>query len=137
MLDIADFVPPLELSARDGSTVPLRPREDRTTLIVTVHGPECGECRDYLRALGGLQDDLRLWDARMLIVSPAPGVEAPLGTVLADPRRQLPETGSASVLVCDRYGQIFEAFHAGAAHSLPAPRDLSETLKFIGTLCPE
>jgi hypothetical protein len=43
----------------------------------------------------------------------------------------------AGLVVADRYGQIFYVAHAESKHALPPPRELTEWLKYLGTLCPE
>jgi hypothetical protein len=43
----------------------------------------------------------------------------------------------AGLLVADRYGQIFYIVQTDAKHELPSPRELTECLKYLGTLSPE
>jgi hypothetical protein len=41
------------------------------------------------------------------------------------------------LLVADRYGQIFHVVAAPVGHVFPSARELTEWLKYLGTLCPE
>ena len=140
MLSVAQFLPDIALPSVPARTpTPLRPNIGRTTVLVSIHAAACQDCRRYLEELAGSSSEFYLWDARLLIV--VPGIAAQLrpgfGQVLADEAGQIAAPGQAAVLVADRYGQIFDAVYAGAGHNLPAPRQLEEWLKFLGTLCPE
>lgn len=142
-LAVSDFIPAVQFpSVRDRSRVELRESGGKTTLVMTAHSAACAGCRNYVHGLESLALELQVWDARLLVVVPGPVSEAsvfksPLGTVLADERGIVVKPGSASVIVADRYGHIFEATHAGESHDLPSPRELEEWLKYLGTLCPE
>jgi hypothetical protein len=141
-LSVADFLPDIQLpSVPNGDSVQLRESGGKTSVVVTVHGAECSGCRQYLGQLAGMASEFAIWDARLLVILPSPPdqaahLEGP-GIALADEHRRLAETASASLLVADRYGQIFYATHSGACHDLPAARELEEWLKYLGTLCPE
>jgi hypothetical protein len=56
--------------------------------------------------------------------------------VVSDQRARIAD-GSLKMVVADRFGQIFHISVAGASHDLPRPAELTEWLKFLGTLCPE
>jgi hypothetical protein len=78
------------------------------------------------------------WDARLLVVLPEAGrLPVAFATVVSDTGGVLAETGSAAVIVADRYGQVFHAYGAGTGHQFPPPREIEEWLKYLGTLCPE
>jgi len=142
-LEIAGFLPDIQLTAvPSGLPVKLRPLAGKTSVLVAVHSAACPGCREYLQALASSSGEFDVWEARLLVAVPGPPEEASrltvaFGHVLSDPGRQLAGPGSASVMVADRYGQIFHAAHAGASHRLPPVRELEEWLKYLGTLCPE
>ncbi len=142
-LSITSFLPDIDLpSAADGNPVHLRESGGKTTVLVTVHSARCRGCREYLDGLAPIAGEFDVWDGRLLILVPGALAEAarlrpPFGKVLADEHGHVADPASASVIVADRYGQIFHAARAGAAHDLPSARDLEEWLKYLGTLCPE
>jgi hypothetical protein len=142
-LSIADFLPAIELpSARNHAAVPVRESAGKTTVLVTLHSANCTGCREYVNSLAPLAGELDAWDGRLLVAVPgAPRevelVRSPVGTILADEHGLIADPASASVIVADRYGHIFDAVYAGASHRLPGPRELEEWLKYLGTLCPE
>ncbi len=116
----------------------LRETGGKITVLVTLHSGQCAGCREYLAGLSPVSNDFDVWDARLLVIVPGTAAAAPpFGKVLLDERASIADPASASVVVADRYGQIFEAVHAGASHALPSPRELAEWLKYLGTLCPE
>jgi len=142
-LSIASIIPYMELpSAPDAAPVHLRESGGKTTVIATLHSARCPGCQQYLGSLARLSPEFDVWDARLLVIVPAPMAEArslrmPFGKVLSDENECLADPASASVLVIDRYGQIFDAARAGPSHELPSARELEEWLKYLGTLCPE
>ncbi len=142
-LSIGGFLPNIDLpSVLNGTPVPLRGSGGKTTVLVTVHSAHCAGCREYLDRLAAAAGEFEIWDGRLAVLVPgapagAARFEAPFGTVLADEHGRLADPASASVLVADRYGQIFHAVRAGTTHDLPSARELEEWLKYLGTLCPE
>jgi hypothetical protein len=139
---VAEFLPDIQLpSSPDGIPVPLRPAAGHTIVLFGMHSAACQGCRQYLDELSSSSAEFEAWDARLTIVVPglravqqfAPG----FGTVLVDPDCRLSSPQNAAIIIADRYGQVFEACHAGAGHRFPAPRQIEEWLKFLGTLCPE
>lgn len=138
-LPVTSFLPYLELPALpDHASVQLRETGGKITVLVTLHSAECAGCREYIDSLSPLAAEFDEWDARLLVIVPGSrGVPAPFGRVLSDVDSSIADPASASVIVADRYGQIFAAVPSGASHELPPPRELVEWLKFIGTLCPE
>ncbi len=110
-------------------------------MLATIHSARCAGCRGYLDSLSPLAHEFEVWDARLLVIAPGPLREtatppAQFGKVLSDENGEIADPASASVIVADRYGQIFDAVHAGTSHALP-PREIAEWLKYLGTLCPE
>jgi hypothetical protein len=115
-LRVADFLPD-----------PWRSPMGRTTVLVSVHSAGCEGCRKYLEELGPSAAEFEVWDARLAVITPEPdGAATPVAPA-----------GEAAVIVADRYGHVYEATYAGEGHAFPAPRQLEEWLKFLGTLCPE
>jgi peroxiredoxin len=141
-LSVAEFLPDIQLpSAPDGQSVSLRESSGKTSVIFSVHGAACPGCREYIDQLARIAAEFVIWDAQLLVVAPSSREEVARinarGTVLADEGRRLADGASASLIVADRYGHIFYAIHSEASHDLPAPRDVEEWLKYLGTLCPE
>lgn len=145
-LHVGDFVPMLVLpSAPAGDPRSLRTPGRLATLLVRVHHAQCEGCRAYLEALTLAASDFAAWDGRVVVLVPGTldaasrvkrEVAAPF-TVLADEHEEGPLHGQAGVVIADRYDQIFHLDDAGAGHTLPAPRELEEWLKFLATQCPE
>jgi hypothetical protein len=140
---IAGFLPDVELrSVPDGVPDSLGRHTGSTTVLFTVHSASCAACRDYLAMLADASAEFQAWDARLLVIVPASPPEAatlraPFGQVLGDEHLRIADPASASLIVADRYGQVFHAVRAGTSHDLPPRRELDEWLKFLGTLCPE
>lgn len=144
-LAVGDFLPFGGLpAAPDGTRAPLRSDGRHATVLVRLHGPACAECRRYLADLADAASDFAAWDGRVTVIVPdsvsaATALRAELAipfTVVSDldgPRL----LDGAGVLIADRFAHIYEVRDAGAGHALPAPRDVEEWLKFIGTQCPE
>ncbi len=142
-LAVASFLPDVELPvAGSRARVPLRPSGLKTTVVFSMHAAGCAGCQEYLDRLAGSAAEFDVWDGRLIVIAPggaadAARVRTAFGKVLADEALQVARPGSASVIVADRYGQVFSAAHAAATHDLPGPREIEEWLKFLGTLCPE
>jgi hypothetical protein len=141
-LTVAEFLPDIALpSVPDGSLVSLREAGGRTTVVLTVHDAGCADCQAYADQLAGISGEFEVWDARLLVIVPASVEEAArlqgYGKVLADEHGRLAEPGSASVTVADRYGHIFYTVGGDASHNLPSAPEITEWLKYLGTLCPE
>lgn len=142
-LGVSGFLPHFELpAAPDGDPVRLRESGGKITVLVTVHGASCTGCLDYVRSLTAIAGELEVWDGRLLVVVPgelhaAARLPAPAARVLADEHARIADASHATVLVADRFGQIFHASDAGASHELPPAHELEGWLKYLGTLCPE
>ncbi|MCW5981833.1 MAG: hypothetical protein KIT09_27355 [Bryobacteraceae bacterium] len=139
---IAEFLPDIELPATLGGTpVQVRGSGGKTSVLFAIHGVRCGDCQEYIDQLARIAGGFEVWDAQLLVLAPAPLEEAArlrsFGTILADEDGRLAASGSAAVIVADRYGQIFHAASCGASHNLPSAREIEEWLKYLGTLCPE
>lgn len=70
----------------------------------------CSGCGEYLQALADVEEEFRIWEARLIVL-----------------HRQ-----SDRVIVADKFGQVFYV-----EGRLTPPRQLTEWLKYLGTLCPE
>ncbi len=142
-LSIASFVPYLELpSAPYGAPVQLRESGGKISVLVAAHSAACAGCRNYLQSLNPLSGEFEAWDARLLVIIPegiseGRSIGALFGKILSDERHRYTAGGAASLQVADRYGQIFESVDAGSSHEFLKPHELTEWLKYIGTLCPE
>ncbi|HEX2095640.1 MAG TPA: redoxin domain-containing protein [Longimicrobiaceae bacterium] len=135
-------------AAPDGRSVPLRARGRSAPVVVQTHGAGCAECRAWLEGLAGVEDAVREWDGRAVVVVPE-GLDAADRLqaasrlpypVLADPERRLAErlgTEDAVVLVADQWGELFLVANAGTAHRLPDPSEVVEWLRFLAVRCPE
>lgn len=136
-LKVADMLPDLELrAAAGGASVPLRSPTTETTVVFRLHPFSCAGCSQYLRELARMESEFRIWDARLLVVirSSAGAIpDMPFGKLVLSEH----EPTQAGLIVADRYGQIFYLVQSSNHHNLPAPRELEEWLKHLGTLCPE
>ncbi|HXG33448.1 MAG TPA: hypothetical protein VNJ11_08790 [Bryobacteraceae bacterium] len=136
-----DLLPDVALPLiRGGRIEPLRPAFGRTTVLLILHEPFCPSCQHYLDELGELSEEFSIWEGRLLVVAPdtSPAYRCPgFGLPVRDPENRLGTRGMAYFLVADRYGQVWEAAPAGDSHPFPPPREITEWLKYLGTLCPE
>jgi hypothetical protein len=130
------MVPDLQLPASGGATVPLRSARGETTVIFWRHPFKCPDCDRYLATIADTADEFGVWEARLLVLASAAVNRGPIpfGTVAENGMLALEGAG---LLVADRYGQIFYVLQTDAKHELPSPRELTEWLKYLGTLCPE
>ena len=136
-LRVGQMLPDIELPTTNGGvTIPLRPARGETSVIFWRHPFECADCDRYLATIADTADEFRVWEARLLILaSPAASCRpARFGIVAENGMFTLEDAG---LVVADRYGQIFYVAHADGKHALPPPRELTEWLKYLGTLCPE
>ncbi len=155
-------LPALTLPARDGGPdVALRAPGRLATVLAVLH-TGCARCQAWLTELAAREADLHDWDGRVIAVyaGPAPhgepvqasaaGTSAsstpsaglrPAGRVrvVADPGGQLARAGVAApaVLVADQWGELFVVEHAGAAHTLLAPDEIIDWLRYLAVQCPE
>ena len=139
-----DRLPDITLRAvPTGDPVRIRPARRRSSLLVLVHGPECGRCDDFIRLLAAEADLLREWDADPVVVLPGPLVAArPTGPfpVLSDPESRL--SGSLALrapacVIADQWGEVQLRHEAGEDHSFPPISELVEWARFLAIQCPE
>ena len=109
-LTVAEFLPDIELPSTGGIPVRLRPFAGSTSVLVTLHSAHCAGCQEYLNGLASSSTEFQAWDGRLLVVLPGRAAESlriPFGKLLIDERRQIAAGTSASVIVADRYSQVF------------------------------
>jgi peroxiredoxin len=124
----------------------------RNLALVFTHGPECQQCRRYLRELGRAQRAIEAEAGQAMIVvagsvqdayAVRDGCDLPY-PVLADPdgaihaRYGLVDpagTPRAGLFVADRYGTIFEPSIADEQHQMLAPEEVPGWLEFIACRC--
>lgn len=143
----AERLPDLRFpSAPAGTPVPLVPAGGRLVpIVVAVHGAECDECRNFVRALALADAEIREWDGRVVLVVPGDVDQAARFAggpfpVLADEDRKLwTRLGfeGAAVFVADPWGEVRHRHVAGADHALPSPAELVDWARFVAIQCPE
>jgi peroxiredoxin len=144
----SERLPDLRLpSVPDGSPVPLVPPGGRgVPILIAVHDAECGGCGEYVRALAAAEAELRVWDARVLVVFPGSVDEAarfadglPFAVAADAVRKLWTRMGmeGAAVAVADPWGEVRYRHVAGAAHDLPSPAELVDWARFVAIQCPE
>ena len=124
---------------------PLRSRGREAVVLVQVHDAACHQCRRYLAELSAGGIDLVWWQGRVVVVVPGTLADAsalrpsvdPSFVVVSDEDRRAVLGDGATVVIADRYGQIYHVGSAGSVHTLPTPRELEEWLKFLAIQCPE
>jgi hypothetical protein len=112
---VGQMLPDIVIPSTGGAPIPLRSDRGEITVVFCPHPWECAAGDRYLETIAELEPEFRVWEARLLVLASA----------------------EASLVAADRYGQIFYAVQADATHQLPSPRELTEWLKHLGTLCPE
>lgn len=142
---VGDILPSVALRRSDGGGSVGWRDVRHVTVAVFLH-PDCSGCDDYLRRLGQEQR-LPMWGGRILAIEDAPagsrGVDLPEGVLaVTDPDGQARRvagvpTGTAAVLVVDRFGQVFARRTDEAGHDLPSVGEVFEEVRFISVQCPE
>ncbi len=124
----------------------------RNLALAFTHGPDCPACRDLLRGLARAYGAARSEAGEILAVLPldvpaADALRAALDLpfpVAADPEGDVArryglvrEDGArrAALFVADRYGTIFEASVADAAHRMLGAEEVPGWLEFIACQC--
>jgi peroxiredoxin len=141
-------LPDLAFEDADGKPTNLRAGGRLGAVVVLVHDAACTPCQVYLAQLAEADAEHREWDGRVVALVPASAErvgefrragELPF-PVLADPDRRtwaaLGITGAA-VLIADQWGELHHVSGAGAEHSLPTPREVTDWLRFLAIRCPE
>ncbi len=115
----------------------------RAQVIVVPHETVCDDCVSYLRSFDPIAQDLSDEKADVLVVvsrkweEAAESLSVPL--LLDDGRmaRWIAEPESPTVVVADRFGQVFLRVEAGADHEFPDHTKVLRSLLDIGIRCPE
>lgn len=147
-----DRLPSLaHLRAVDGGRAGWRP-QGRDSIIVVLLSENHSEATDrYVEALEAARHEFELWNARVVVVAPAPMIEmgagaiAPAGDaipVLVDEGDTLRarcriSSGDSAVFIADRYGEIFHAAAVNSAARLPDPDTIQDWVKYLATQCAE
>ena len=144
LLNKGDRLPDLTLPEALGGTVRLGDFHGRRNLVLFwTHPAGCAPCESLLRELSDNLALLQSEDAEVLAIVPgAPVRTAELKERLAIAFPLLvaaeePACGQLSMLVADRFGEIFVAARAVEADQLPGGAQLAEELAFIQLQCPE
>lgn len=115
----------------------------RNLVLFWAHAAGCVPCETLLRELNENLALLQNEDAEVLAVVPGPSILAAklkerlaIGFPLLIAAEE-PTCGQVSILVADRFGEIFVAARADEADQLPGGAQLAEELAFIQLQCPE
>lgn len=142
-----------QLCSSEGRTVLLSGYRGHSNTVVVLTG-ERGVATELLSQLGMHKRDFAENETRVLVVVPgsqqrASELKQSLHSdfeVLADVGGQVhrsagteDQTGHllAAVYVTDRFGEIFAAYRAGQAESLPSAAEILQWVEFINIQCPE
>jgi peroxiredoxin len=112
------------------------------------HGVNCAACEAFLQELAVYLDAYRQQETAMVAIGPDEPAEnrqlaARLGhpfPCLSDPTgRVIAQQGLAppSLIIADRWGEIWAAWLGGTNHQLPSEQDILQWLSFIEAQCPE
>lgn len=115
----------------------------RNRIVFFAHPGECAECSGNARALLELRARLAKWDGDLWLVGDAVIPEAvDVIRVTGDADHRLrqgcglsPE--DATLVVADRWGQVWQVAPTDDRHVLVETADVLETTKFIAIQCPE
>lgn len=135
-----DRLPSVVLSASaEGGRCNLRPSRG-PRVVVTIHGPACGACVDYLEQLARSRGAIADWGGDVVAVAPhrvdgsaLPELGVPL---LEDPDGRI-AMGDPRVLAADEWGELFFVGDAGADHGFITAEEAVDWIRFIAIQCPE
>jgi peroxiredoxin len=142
-------LPDLSLPSASGAPVGLRARGREGSVILLLHSATCVPCLDYVRGLGQVQEGLRDWDGRVVVVTPgAPDAAATVAQATATPFLVAadPEGTCAGrcrlqgggMIIADQWGEVFHVEPGGTdRHDTPAPSEVVEWLRYVAIQCPE
>ena len=139
-LDKGSILPTLQLGGI-GSLGALRGRCN--LLLFLAHPPGCSLCVELLGKFAANLGLLRDLEAEVLALVPGEAAEVQaFAQRLALPFpvcavRQNEFGSDATLIVADRFGEIFAMVRAGATHRLLTVEEVVEELTFIGVQCPE
>lgn len=123
-------------------------RQRSNVLLAFHHGADCAACSAFLRELALHMDAYRQEETVVLAIGPDQQTKnlllaAQLGhpfPLLSDPAgRILAQQGlnTPSLVITDRWGEIWAVWDAGTDHRLPSTQDILRWLVFIESQCPE
>lgn len=133
----------------DGRPVSLWSYHQRRNLVLFFHhGSTCADCRAVLRDLSASRAAFQDEEAIVLAVGPDPPALAkelatslnPGFPLLCDPSKQVVAKQNLlmpSLVVADRFGEIWAAWAGGDAHLLPNGAEIARWLEFVELQCPE
>jgi len=132
------------LQSIDGKEVNLSDyRRHKNLVLFFHHGAACPICQKVLQQLTADPNAYRQDRAVFVSISPdnptSLGPESDFVALRDVDNRALQQQGlvNPSVIVTDRYGEIFAVWDGGATHDLPCVEDITEWLTFIENLCVE
>jgi peroxiredoxin len=140
---------PFTLPEASGQPVQLWQYLQRSNvLLVLHHGRNCAACEAFLQTLAEHLETYRQEETVVLAIGPDEPAEnqqmaARLGhpfPFLSDPAgRVVAQQGLVhpSLVIADRWGDIWAAWLGGAAHQFPSEQDIVQWLSFIEIQCPE
>jgi peroxiredoxin len=112
------------------------------------HGVNCAACEAFLQELAAHLDPYRQEETAVLAIGPDkpaenqhlaarlghpfPFLSDPVGRVVAQQ-----ELATPSLIIADRWGEIWAAWLGGTNHQLPSEQDILQWLSFIEAQCPE
>ena len=112
------------------------------------HGVNCAACEAFLQELAAQLDAYRQEETAVVAIGPDepaenrqqaarlghpfPFLSDPAGGVIAQQGLATP-----SLIIADRWGEIWAAWLGGTNHQLPSEQDILQWLSFIEAQCPE
>lgn len=147
---VGERLPHLDLTAeRGGAAIPLRRSGREGIVLLILHASGCAACDGYLRDLARIQDDVRDWDGRVVVVRTGTPLAHENGTesdpehgfvTAADPEgilRQRLRVDIPAILIADQWGELHAVEMAGPEHEFLDPGEVVDWLRFIAIQCPE
>lgn len=143
------MLPWFALPAADGGQAGSAALRGRANLVVLLHhGAGCAACERVLQELAGAVERFGEEEGAVLAVGPDEGAAlgeqaARLGwayPLLSDPRMEVAARlgwGAPTLVVSDRFGEIWALWDGGGTHALPGAEEVGEWLGFIERQCPE
>jgi peroxiredoxin len=140
---------PFALPSADQRIVNISRYQQWLNVVVFFHhGVTCRECRETLRLLA--QNAPRCRDEDTIVIGVGPDepatsnrfldeLERPI-LLLSDPRGAAARqhgVGAPSLLVADRFGDVWVTWEGGQRHELPKPAEILTWLEAIGIHCPD
>lgn len=120
----------------------------RNVMLFFHHGENCTACEAFLQALGAELETYRQEETAVIAIGsdgsaenrqvvaqpghPFPCLNDPEGHVIAQQGLIPP-----SLIIADRWGEIWAAWQCGPDHQFPSQRDILQWLSFIEAQCPE